>query len=414
MNPTLNVYLNENHVGNLWLDNKYYCFQYITQDTPPISLSLPVRVESYTNDIPKPYFANLLPEGETRTAIEGKLGIIRGDDFELLNKIGGDCAGAITLFPEDQTPFVNCRYIPLSNDELVTLIKELPQNPLCVGMSKVVRLSLPGAQNKTALYRKDGIYHVPENGAPSSHILKTPITNISGIVGTVQNETFVMMLAKEVGLNVPSVELITVGGIPVFVTGRYDRCIDKDNTMRRVLQEDFCQLLGFEPSVKYQNQGGPGLEDCINILRKHSCNTTHDIEQFLKWISFNVLVGNSDAHAKNISMIWDVNTGIKLAPFYDLLSTTVYGENHDSDFAMSIGREYHPENITRRNWKELSEHLGVHIKLINKINSKMLESIGKAKKITFDIFERKYGSNPTVIKICAHIDDRAKIIERSL
>ena len=414
MPSALKIYLNEDHVGNLWLENKYYCFQYITMNTRPVSLTMPVRPEPYINDIAKPYFANLLPEGETRTAIEGKLGIVRGDDFELLKKIGGDCAGAITIFPEEQTPFEDTRYTVLSDKELITLIKELPLNPLCVGMNTRVRLSLPGAQNKTALYRKDGVYYVPENGAPSSHILKTPIVGIPGIVDTVQNETFVMMLAKEVGLSVPSVELVNIGNVPVYVTERYDRYFDDNGNMQRILQEDFCQILGFEPSVKYQIQGGPNLEDCAKVIREHSSDTVRDIEQLLKWTAFNILVGNADAHAKNISMIWDVNNGIKLAPFYDLLSTAVYGSNHDRDFAMSIGRKYHPENLVRKNWLELSEYLQVNIKLVDKINYGVITAMKKAKLKTLDAFKSAYGSNSIVTDICAGIEHRANIFAKLL
>ena len=337
MSPLLKIYFNERYIANLWLEDKYYNFQYIVQDTLPISLALQVREEPYIKDYAKPYFANLLPEGETRTLIETRLGISRGDDFELLKQIGGDCAGAVTLFPEDQTPFENAAYTALSEDELVSLIKNLPQTPLCAGISKKIRLSLAGAQNKTTLYVKNGVYSLPENGAPSSHILKVPITGIKGITDTVQNETFVMMLAKEVGLNVPDVEMVLIGDVPVFIIERYDRRVDEKQKLQRVLQEDFCQLYRLEPTVKYQNAGGPGLEDCAKKIREYSSDNVADIEQLLKWTAFNVLAGNADAHGKNLSVIWG-SDGIRLAPFYDILSTTVYGVNHDNDFAMSIGR----------------------------------------------------------------------------
>lgn len=408
MSSLLNVYLNEDHVANLWLENKYYCFQYVTPDTQPISLSLPVREEPYMNDEAKPYFANLLPEGETRTVIEARLGIPRGDDFKLLKVIGGDCAGAITLFPEDQTPFVGASYKELSQDELATLIKELPKSPLCAGRSKSVRLSLPGAQNKTTLYMKDGVYHLPENGAPSSHILKIPITHIAGIEDTVHNETFVMMLAKKVGLNVPNVDLVAMGDIPVFVIERYDRYIDENMKLKRILQEDFCQLLMFEPAVKYQYQGGPSLEVCVKKIREHSSDSMNDLEQLLKWVSFNLLVGNADAHGKNLSMMWGKD-GIRLAPFYDILSTTVYGENHDAEFAMSIGRQYHTGKLTRENWKQLADYLDVSIKLIDRINSSMLKAIDPAIQTTLGEFNIRYGSNIIVEKIVNGIQLRKKL-----
>lgn len=409
MKPLLNIYFNERHIANLWIEDKYYSFQYITQETQPISLALPVREEPYIKDYAKPYFANLLPEGETRTLIETRLGISRGDDFELLKQIGGDCAGAVTLFPADQTPFKNAGYAALSEVELVALINNLPQTPLCVGLSKKIRLSLPGAQNKTTLYVKDGVYYLPENGAPSSHILKVPITNIRGITDTVQNETFVMMLAKEIGVNVPGVEMVQIGDVPVFVIERYDRRLDDNQKLQRVLQEDFCQLYRLEPTVKYQNAGGPSLENCAEKIREHSSDRVTDIEQLLKWTAFNVLVGNADAHGKNLSMIWG-SGGIRLAPFYDILSTTVYGVNHDDDFAMSIGREFDSAKITRTNWKQLAEFLDINIRLVDKINAEIVYSIEHAVDVVLDKYHSKYEGSAIIDRIVKVIGRRTKLL----
>lgn len=409
MSELLKVYLNEDHVGNLWMENKNYCFQYVTLETRPISLSLPVREKPYLNDEAHPYFANLLPEGDTRTLIEARLGTPRGDDYALLRLIGGDCAGAITLFPEGQTPFVDASYKELSNDDLITLIKELPKNPLGVGRSEKVRLSLPGAQNKTTLYRKDGVYYEPENGAPSSHILKIPITRHDGIVDTVHNETFVMMLAKEVGLYVPDVEMVMIDEIPVFVIERYDRFIDDNMKLKRLLQEDFCQLLGFDPCVKYQRQGGPSLESCVEKILEHSSDITADLDQLLIWVAFNVLIGNTDAHAKNVSMIWG-KTGIRLAPFYDILSTSVYGDSHDKDFAMTIGRQFYTENLTKDDWKTMAEYLDISLKLVARTNTKLLRNIEPALKTILQEFNSRYGSNPTVNKIVAEVTDRKNLL----
>jgi len=409
MSNLLKVYLNEDHVGNLWIENKNYCFQYVNLDTRPVSLSLPVRGEPYLKDEAQPYFANLLPEGDTRTLVEARLDTPRGDDFALLRLIGGDCAGAVTLFPEEQTPFVNASYKELSPTDLITLIKELPKNPLGVGRSENIRLSLAGAQNKTTLYRKDGIYYEPENGAPSSHILKIPVTHHDGIVDTVHNETFVMMLAKEVGLNIPDVEIVKIGDIPVFVTERFDRFIDENMKFKRILQEDFCQLLRFDPCIKYQRQGGPSLELCVEKIREHSADITADLDQFLRWVAFNVLVGNADAHAKNLSMIW-TRTGIRLAPFYDILSTSVYGNSHDKDFAMSIGRQFYTEKLTKDDWKTMAEYLDINIKLVGRVHTLLLRDIEPALKTALQKFKFRYGSNPTVNKIIAEVKGRKNLI----
>jgi serine/threonine-protein kinase HipA len=304
-------------------------------------------------------------------------------------------------------------YTELSEEGLNDLIKSLPTNPLCIGMGSSVRLSLAGAQNKTTLFRQDGMYYVPINGAPSSHILKAPITNIEGIVDTVHNETFIMMLAKVVGLNVPRVEMVMIGGIPVFVIDRYDRMADNSGVMQRLLQEDFCQLLMYEPTVKYQHSGGPTIEDCATKIREHSSDFITDIEQLLKWVAFNIVIGNADAHGKNLSMLWG-SDGIRLAPFYDMLSTGIYGKYHDAGYAMSIGRQFDANKLERGDWKTLAEYLDINIRLLDQINKEMLDIIRPAAHSTAERFKETYGDNRTVDKIVAEIEMRAVMLKRAV
>lgn len=409
MDKPLNIFLDNRHVARLWLDNKYYCFQYVTDDIPPISLTLPVRKEPYLRDEAKPYFANLLPEGATRNTIETKMGLTRGDDFELLKRIGGDCAGAITVFPEGEFPEANHQYTALSSNELERLIKDLPQNPLYIGYSKSVRLSLAGAQHKVALLIDGGVYSLPENGAPSSHILKVPISNIPGIADTVENEVFSMMFAREVGLDVPDVDLVTIGGIPVFVTRRYDREIDSSGRLRRLLQEDFCQLMVLEPTVKYQHAGGPSLEDCANKIREHSVDGITDIEQLVRWSLFNVIIGNADAHGKNISVLLG-NGGVRLAPFYDIMSTRVYGQAHDKELAMSIGRKYNPDDLTRENWKQMAEFMDISYKLVRRVFEDISGMVDRGLAKTVSDFHSVYGPAEIVDRIAEDIDRQNKIL----
>lgn len=404
------VYLHHKPVGHLWQKDKYYCFQYVSEASEPVSLSLPLQNDPYTDDFAKPFFSNLLPEGEGRTTLETSLGIARGDDFGLLKSIGGDCAGAISLLPEDQPLGQTTTYTPLTDDDVGRMVAALPYNPLGIGPGTKVRLSLAGAQNKLALYiDAAGHYYLPEDGAPSSHIIKAPITNIAGITDTVQNETFVMMLADELGLRTPEVCIKHVGSTAVFVTMRYDRYRDAEGVVQRILQEDFCQILRFEPTMKYQNTGGPSLEDCANVIREHSSNSIMDIEQLLKWVAFNILVGNADAHAKNISMLWGAE-GVRLAPFYDMLSTAVYGNHHDTEFAMSIGREYYPEKLSWKNWKELSDFLDINIKLVTRINGSLASALESALTRTLCLFEGQYGRNDLVTAIARIARERVRYI----
>lgn len=409
----LNVYFDGRHVADLWLENKFYCFRYNGLDLPAISLTLPVRETPYRHDEAKAYFANLLPEGEARTAIEMRLGVARGDDYALLQRIGGDCAGAVTVFPQGEQPAATPTYAPLSPAELIQLVKELPRNPLYIGHGGAVRLSLPGVQHKMALYYKDGIFHLPENGAPSSHIVKVPITTIPGVEHTVQNETFTMMLARRAGLHVADAELQIIGGIPVFLTRRFDRYYDAAGRLRRILQEDICQLMGFEPTLKYQNAGGPGLEECAEIIRRYSSDSLTDIEQLIKWALFNVVVGNGDAHAKNIALI-QRNGVIRLSPFYDLVSTAVYGANLDSSLAMSIGREYEPEKISRENISQFAGFLDVKLRVVQKVGRDLVERITSSNETTVQAYQALYGEHSMIQAIADLAVKRAMVLDKLL
>ncbi|MDD2366198.1 MAG: type II toxin-antitoxin system HipA family toxin [Desulfuromonadaceae bacterium] len=409
----LNVYFDERHVADLWLENKYYCFRYIGLDVPAISLSLPVREAAYLNDEAKPYFANLLPEGESRTAIELRLGVTRGDDYALLQHIGGDCAGAVTLFPYGEQPSATPEYEELSTSELIRLVRELPRQALYTDHSGKVRLSLPGVQHKTALYVENGTFYLPENGAPSSHILKVQITTLPGVTHTVENEIFTMSLARHSGLNVPDVKLQLIGDTPVFLTRRFDRQKSPDGKLHRILQEDVCQLMGLEPTMKYQNSGGPSLEDCANIIRAYSSDSLSDIEHLIRWTLFNIVVGNSDAHAKNIAIL-QYSGVIRLAPFYDLLSTLVYGTNLDSGLAMSIGREYDLKKINRGSISQFAEFLDVKPRLVQKVGRDMVERLTSSARGALEVYQQSYGENCVVQAIADLSIKRAETLDELL
>jgi len=406
----LNVYFDDRHVADLWLENKFYCFRYTGLDVPAISLTLQVREVPYLKDEAKPYFANLLPEGEARTAIEFRLGIARGDDYGLLQRIGGDCAGAVTVFPQGEQPSSTPTYKALSIAELMQLIRELPRQPLCINHNGTVRLSLPGVQHKTAVYIENGTFFLPENGAPSSHILKVPITTLPGVTHTVENEIFTMTLARHAGLNVPDVELHIIGETPVFLTRRFDRYRATDGTLKRILQEDVCQLMGFEPTMKYQNAGGPSLEDCANIIRMYSSDSLSDIEHLIRWALFNMVVGNADAHAKNIAIVQHAGV-IRLAPFYDLLSTLVYGTNLDSGLAMSIGREYDLKKINQENISQFAEFLDVKRRLVQKVGRELIERLISSANGALQVHQESYGENSVVQAIADLAVKRAEMLD---
>ena len=365
MTTGLLVRIDEDVVGRLWLDErKRFCFQYakewLERSRIPLSLSLPLRTEPYADDESHPFFANLLPEEKIRAVIARNLGISLNNDYGLLERIGGDCAGAVSLYPEYGEPKREPgTYRQLSLDELNTIISELPQRPLLAG-EKGIRLSLAGAQKKLPIFYDEQNFHLGYGSAPSNYIIKPAIENLDG---TVENEAFCMALAHSVGLDVPRSFIHQHGETRVFIVKRFDRVIAGDGT-RRLHQEDFCQALHIPPEYKYESEGGPSLAACFDLVRQWSIKSGKDVLSLLNWVIFNYLIGNSDAHGKNISLLL-LPEGPMLAPFYDLLSTRIYAHYGLAEgLAMKIGGENDPGAIQKRHWELFAEEVGIKPRLV--------------------------------------------------
>ena len=359
----LNVYFRDHLVGRLWLDERRrFVFEYDAgwlgqKGAISLSLSLPLRKEPYIDDTARPFFANLLPESEIRKVIARQLRISEENDFAILREIGGECAGAVSVLPEDSFPQENPGYRELDEEELHRIIAELPRRPFLVG-EKGVRLSLAGAQNKLPIYMEGNRIFIATGNAPSTHILK-PL--IQGLAETVENEAFCMMLASRMSLSVPKVT-IRPGRDRLYIVERFDREREKDGKILRLHQEDFCQALGVLPDQKYEGEGGPSLARCFGLLKEKSTSPAADQKALLSWVIFNFLIGNADAHAKNLAILYTVR-GPRLAPFYDLICTRVYPDLTDR-MAMRIGGENRPDWIQSRHWERFSAEINIKPRLV--------------------------------------------------
>jgi serine/threonine-protein kinase HipA len=365
MNNDLQVRIDGAVIGRLWLDErKRFCFQYdegwLAASRIPLSLSLPLRREPYLDDESHSFFANLLPEEKMRAVIARNLGISLNNDYGLLERIGGDCAGAVSLYPaSDQPAQEPGTYRQLSLDDLNDIVGELPKRPLLAG-EQGIRLSLAGAQKKLPVYHDGRDFHLGLGAAPSNRIIKPPIEHLDG---TVENEAFCMALARAVGLDVPHAFIHRHNDLEVFVVDRYDRTATEKG-IKRLHQEDFCQALGIPPEFKYEAEGGPSLAACFTLLRHSSIRSGKDVLSLLNWVIFNYLIGNSDAHGKNISLLL-LPEGPMLAPFYDLLSTRIYGHYGLTEgLAMKIGGEANPDALQKRHWELLAEESGIKPRLV--------------------------------------------------
>jgi serine/threonine-protein kinase HipA len=348
MARTLDVYIEQRIVGHLNQDDGgQMLFSYDpswleSSDSFALSRSLPLREEQFKQKDCQGFFGGLLPEEGNRKVIAEILQISDKNDFAMLERIGGECAGALTFVPEGAPPPErDCEYRELTDEELADILQTLPRRPLLAG-EKGVRLSLAGAQDKIAV-RVDGNGKIslPLHYAPSTHILKPAIATWEGIVS---NETFCMALAQAVGLRVAKTTAHKVGEIEFLLSERYDRAIDENGVIHRLHQEDICQALGIPSEIKYQTEGGPGLKECFALLRLASSNAVTDLRALLDAVMFNLLIGNNDSHAKNYSILYGGDDKARLAPLYDLVCTVYYPEI-ENRLAMKIGGQANPDLV---------------------------------------------------------------------
>ena len=346
---TLDVYLNTILVGKLVQNDKgslslTYTAEFLHKAATGISLSLPLQAAPFTGIEVKAFFSGLLPDEIAKQKIARYLGFSEKNAFALLQAIGGECAGALSLYPEGQIPPIhNDKDIEvLDGTKLRDILELLKKHPLLAGEDKM-RLSLAGVQDKLAVDFDKGKIALVKNGAPTTHILKSVISHISD---SVHNELFCMRLAEAIGIIVPKATIHFVGDIPCYIVERYDRKKNVDGSVLRMHQEDFCQALGILPEIKYEREGGPSLAKCLEIIIAHSAKPAADQLRFLDLTIFNYLIGNADAHGKNFSLLY---TGSKpeLAPAYDLLSTAVYPDLSEK-MAMKISGKYKPNDVVLR------------------------------------------------------------------
>lgn len=324
-----------------------------------LSASLPLREERFKPSEAAPFFEGLLPEGAVRATIAGKLGLNEANGFGMLAALGADCAGAVMVLPGDQPPrSPGAAARPLSENQLGELLRDLPRDPLGIDVDPGgVRLSLGGVQDKLILVRlPTGDFAQPLGGMPSNCLLKPEHEHFEGLA---VNEAFCMRVAAAAGNEVATTELLELDGIRCLYSERFDRTVDADGEIVRLHQEDMCQALGLLPTQKYEADDGPSVASVIALLRRQpSRRVALDVNAFARAVLTSFLLGNSDAHGKNFSLLYDPATGVRLAPLYDVVSTAVY-DGLTPRLAMAIGGEDDPSRVDLRNWERLGAESGL-------------------------------------------------------
>jgi len=332
-----------------------YLSAYLDSRAPvPLSVSMALRGEPHAGAVARNWFCNLLPEGAVREAVTTRLRIAANDDFALLAAIGGECAGAVSIYdPENPTENIEGS----GETDVATLLEgaQIGEGAWAL-LGTPLRLSLAGAQDKIpVIAQPDGRLRLPTPGESSTHILKPDSRRFPGLRDL---EALGSALARAIGLAAAHSRPVKVAEHSALLIERYDRQLIAGDATRRLHQEDFCQALGYPGELKYESQGGPRLAACSKLVRQLGLGPAA-VQGLLDWAIFNALIGNADAHAKNLALLRDLDGRLKLAPFYDLVPTLALPERLvDRTPALRIGTAQRIDQISADDWRMFARDAG--------------------------------------------------------
>lgn len=396
---TLQIYMNGEIVGSLTRSSSQgLVFQYAgswldSAKAMPISYNLPLREERYHDDKTRAYFDNLLPDSDRiRQRLAERVHADGSDPFDLLAAIGRDCVGALQCVPEGETPppAKSLRATPLADAEIAAMLGGLQIAPLGIDPEREFRISIAGAQEKTALLRWKGRWHRPEGTTPTTHILKPVIGKLRNgldLSDSVENEWLCLKLAEYFGLPVAGAAVVQFDTVKCLVIERFDRRWSTDGkTLVRIPQEDLCQALGCVSSRKYESDGGPGIAAIMDFLNASDARD-HDRECFFRAHLVFFLLGAIDGHAKNFSIFLG-KSGFHLTPIYDVLSVFPalkrrQIEIKETKLAMCVGsnRHYRLNEIRRHHWEQTAKNCGLPKQRLIGIIDELLERVANLEKM---------------------------------
>jgi serine/threonine-protein kinase HipA len=350
----------------------------------PVSLSLPLREEAYRGERVVAVFENLLPDSETlRRRVAEKVGAAGTDAYSLLSQIGRDCVGALQFIVEGEEAadtsggaggrdnshaLSQIEGEAVSDKEISDILNNLVQTPLGLDRDQAFRISIAGAQEKTALLFHQGKWLKPRGTTPTTHIFKTQIGTLPNGVdlsNSIENEYYCLKLLAAFGLSVNEARIESFRGTKALVVERFDRKWTADGRLLRLPQEDCCQALSVPSGRKYQNEGGPGMVDILNLL-KGSDSPAENQKAFLKAQMLFWLMGATDGHAKNFSLFLGPGGRFHLTPFYDVVSAQPsldarHIERKQMKMAMSVGnsRHYRVDDIQGRHFLQTTAKAGL-------------------------------------------------------
>ncbi|WJS05661.1 type II toxin-antitoxin system HipA family toxin [Roseibium aggregatum] len=392
----LSVFMNTRYVGTLTRESTgAISFAYDKswldwENAMPVSLSLPLRKDRYIGAPVMAVFDNLLPDNDDiRKRVAERVGAQGTDAYSMLSEIGRDCVGALQFLPEGEEPHATGKLSGeiVSEDQIEEVLNSLDVAPLGIRKERDFRISVAGAQEKTALLYHEGQWIEPSGTTPTTHIIKPQIGKLPNgmdLSDSVENEYLCLKLLEAFGFRTANVEMATFGKRKALVVERFDRLWAKDGRLIRLPQEDFCQVLSIPPTRKYQNEGGPGIVDIIDRMRG-SDEPTQDRRDFFKANILFWLMGATDGHAKNFSIALMPGGRFRMTPLYDVLTvqpTYDQGQIQRNDFklAMRFGKSNHYkiENIHGRHIVETGVQGGLSKDAIGNLFEELHQDAPKA------------------------------------
>lgn len=361
----LHVLMQGRHMAQLGMDehgNPHFAYDPAWLASPeafPLSISLPLNRPTHAPATVSAVIWGLLPDNDTTLQGWGsRFHVSPRNPVAMLAHVGEDCAGAVQFVTPERLPHVLSGAADgierLTSADVAARLSQVRRD---VGSGRwlgdIGQFSLAGAQAKIALLRLDDGWAVPSGRIPTTHILKPPGTDYTGFV---ENELFCLRLARALGMPTAASDQMSLDGETAICVERYDR-LHTDAGWVRVHQEDFCQALGVMPQIKYQNQGGPGASDLADVLWAHGSQPRRDVELLFNALVFNYLIGGTDAHAKNYSLLLGSGGDIRLAPLYDISSALPYPQlqKRKLKLAMKIGSHYRWWDIRLDDWRTTAE-----------------------------------------------------------
>lgn len=358
-----------------------------TAGARPISLSMPLQHRPYTGEVVYNYFDNLLPDSkQIRDRIQARFKAATSHPFDLLAAIGMDCVGAVQIVAEGKEPqdVKRIEGTPLSDTQVAQILKNYQTAPLGMAQDEgeEFRISIAGAQEKTALLWKDDAWNRPIGTTPTTHIIKLPIGKIehSGmdLTDSCENEWLCLKIAEAFGLPVCHAEIGLFDDAKALIVERFDRR-HADDWIMRLPQEDMCQALGISPNIKYESDGGPGINTIMPFLRQSKASK-HDREVFFKAQLLFWLIAGIDGHAKNFSVFIEPEGRYRMTPLYDIMSAhpllaSRQLEAEKIKMAMALSgknRHYHWDNIQPRHFISTAKQAGFNEKTAKAVMDEMM------------------------------------------